>query len=237
MTQIYNTEYAQKEFIEHGERWILTQLKGKIETIFDVGCNIGEWTRMARELHSEAKIHMFEIIPDTFDQMMCNIVLDNYMFPNSFGLSDQAGKVQMKYKPEYSAVSTQLMNLRLDNSIIRSGLVLTGDDYCESRRIESIDYLKIDVEGAEKNVLKGFERMLSEQRVNVIQFEYGYAAILSKFLLIDAYQWLEPFGFKLGKLTNGKVMFHDYALFHEDFQGPDYVAVHKSRKDLIDLLG
>lgn len=236
MEPIYNTEYAQKEFAEHGELWILAMLKNKLETIFDVGCNIGEWTRMCRDLHPESKIHMFEIIPETFDQMMANIVLDNYMHPNPFGLSDQNGKLTMKYKPEYSAVSTHLMNLRLDNSEIRTGLTIVGDDYCESRRIEKIDYLKIDVEGAEKKVLNGFNRMLSERRIDIIQFEYGYAAILSKFLLVDAYEYLEPFGFKLGKLTNGRVEFHPYTLLHETFQGPDYVAVHESRQDFIQLL-
>ena len=59
----------------------------------------------------------------------------------------------MKYKPEYSAVSTQLMNLRLDNSEIRAGLTIVGDDYCDSRQIDRIDYLKIDVEGAEYDIL------------------------------------------------------------------------------------
>jgi FkbM family methyltransferase len=236
MEPVYNSEYAQQEFAEHGELWILGMLKNKLETIFDVGCNIGEWTRLARQLHPESKIHMFEIIPETFDQMVVNITLDNYIHPNPFGLSDQSGKMLMKYKPEYSAVSTHLMNLRLDGSEIRTGLVMVGDDYCESRKIEKINYLKIDVEGAEKYVLSGFNRMLQEQRIDIIQFEYGYAAILSKFLLIDAYEYLEPFGFKLGRLTNGRVKFHPYTLLDEDFQGPDYIAVHESKQDLIQLL-
>jgi hypothetical protein len=38
----------------------------------------------------------------------------------------------------------------------------------------------------------------------------------------------------LGKITPEGVKFKDYILFDEDFQGPDYLAVHKSRQDIID---
>jgi hypothetical protein len=58
--------------------------------------------------------------------------------------------------------------------------------------------------------------------------------VLSIHLLIDFYQLLTPHNFVLGKITPEGVKFKDYILFDEDFQGPDYLAVHKSRQDIID---
>lgn len=232
---MYNTEYAQQEFINHGEAWLQQRFKNKFNTIFDVGSNIGEWSRMARIYQPNAEIHQFEIISDTYRQMLSNITIDDKMFPNGFGLSDYNGTLSMKYKPEYSAVSTSVLDLRLDNSELRTGLVMKGDDYVESRNIKSIDFLKIDTEGAEEKVFKGFEETLKAGKVKIIQFEYNLVCVLTKWLLIDSYKYLTPLGFTLGKLKNGSIEFKEYSLPDEDFIGPDYIAVHDSVKHLFNL--
>lgn len=231
---IYNEEYARKEFAIHGEDWILSKLSNQLPVIFDVGSNIGEWTKLAREFNPDSEIHTFEVVPETYRDFLRNVKLDSKIIPNGFGLSNECGVMNMKWRKDYSAVSTHLAELAVENFEWRSGIVYTGDQYVNSRRIDYIDYLKIDTEGAEGKVLEGFKQTLNEGRVGIIQFEYGYAAILSRFLLIDAYKLLTPLGYVIGKLTPGKVEFTNYALYHEDFQGPDYVAVHKSRIDLFD---
>lgn len=224
---MYNTEYAQKEFELHGETWLQQRMAGQFKTIFDVGSNIGEWTRMARSHHPDADIHTFEIMPDTFRKMLNNIPLDPNIFPNSFGLSNVAGSVDLKYTPDYDAVTTSVLNLRLDGHIMRKGLTHTGDDYVASRDIKQIDYLKIDTEGAEEKVFKGFDETFKSGKIKMLQFEYGNVCILTKWLLMDSYVFLNPRGFKLGKLCNGQIEFHEYTLIHENFIGPDYVAVHE----------
>lgn len=228
----YTREYAQGEFLLHGETQLQAQLAGKLNTIFDVGCNIGEWTRMARQHHPQAEIHMFEVVPEIYREMLTNVELDDLMIPNSFGLSDACGPLPIKYVPGDSSLSTYLSKLRLDGSEWRNCLTFTGDQYVESRRIEYIDYLKLDVEGAEGKVFAGFDQTLRAGKVGIIQFEYGYAAVLSRFLLVDAYELLAPLGYHLGKLTPNGVEFHEYTLLHETFQGPDYVAVHHNKMHL-----
>ena len=226
----YTRERALEEFETHGERWLQERFSGKFNTIFDVGSNIGEWSRMTRKYQPQADIHMFEVMGETYRQLLKNIDIDDKMFPNSFGLSNCNGTIDMKYKPSYSAVSTPVMDLRLDNSEIRKGLVVKGDDYIESRNVENIDFLKIDTEGAEENVFKGFEKSLSQGKIKVIQFEYGYICVLTKWMLIDSYKYLTPFGYHLGRLKNGSIEFKDYNLMDEDFNGPEYIAVHESVK-------
>ncbi|MBK8024283.1 MAG: FkbM family methyltransferase [Chloroflexi bacterium] len=49
----------------------------------------------------------------------------------------------------------------------------TLDDYCARNAVESIDYLKIDVEGYEMEVMLGAESLLSSGQIGLIHFEYG----------------------------------------------------------------
>ena len=232
---IYDSNYALKEFTEHGEVWLQEKFAGKFKTIFDVGSNIGEWSRMARNYHPEAHIHQFELVPDTYRKMLSNLPIDDKMFPNSFGLSDKTEKIMYKYKPSYDALSTSVLDLRLDDSEIRTGLVYTGDDYIESRQIDQVDFLKIDTEGNEGKVFKGFEKSMKEGKIKIIQFEYSFICVLTKWMLIDSYKFLTPLGYKLGKLKNGSIEFHEYSLTDENFIGPDYIAVHESAWNMFGL--
>lgn len=231
----YDRNYAMQEFLLHGEYQLLDKLSN-VQTIFDVGCNIGEWSRMARALHPDANIHMFEVVPQTFKKMLSNKVLDNNMQPNNFGLSSTMGTIPMKIRADNDRVSTSVLSLRHDNSFIADGLVVPGDTYCRVQNIQYIDYLKIDTEGHEHSVLEGFTDMLKQEKIACIQFEYGYISILTKKLLIDFYQLLTPYDFVLGKITPDGVKFKEYHLLDEDFKGPDYFAVHKSRQDIIDAV-
>lgn len=228
MNHEYSREYALSEFEEHGETWIQKRFAGRFKTIFDVGANMGEWTRMTRSFHPDAEIHMFEIVPETYHKMLNNIEIDSKMIPNSFGLLDKSGPVPMKHKTTYDSLSTIVTDLRLDDSIPITGLAFTGDEYVESRRIETIDYLKIDTEGAEGKVFKGFENTLKQGKVKMIQFEYSFVCVLTKWMLIDSYKFLEPLGFKLGRLHKDYIEFHEYTLLDENFKGPEYIAVHES---------
>jgi hypothetical protein len=114
--------------------------------------------------------------------------------------------------------------------------VQTGDDYVSAEGLSRIDFLKIDVEGAEHLVLEGFEKTFSREAIDLVQFEYGKVSILTHFLLLDYYRLFESKGFVVGKLFPDGVDFRPYSLDHEDFIGPNFVACRKARTDLIDAL-
>lgn len=231
----YDKEYALKEFIEHGEFWVQKKLKGKLKTIFDVGSNIGEWALMTASFQPQAEIHTFEISADTYKQMLTNTnngFLDVKIIPNGFGLSNINGVVQIKYVPDNPQLSTQFKNLALENSEIVDCLVIKGDDYVSSRRIDFIDYLKIDTEGAEGLVLEGFQNTLKQGKVGIIQFEYSYHWVLARYLLMDVYELLVPLGYNIGRLTPEGIEFQQYTLLSEKFDGSDYIAIHNSKMEL-----
>lgn len=244
LAHYYNTETAQKEFMQTGENWLLSTLSTVpgINTIFDVGCNRGEWTRLARGFFPNAKIHSFEIIPEVYQNFLNNNVLDKNVIPNGFGLSKEIGSLQMKYCPADDTLNTHLGMLS-PGSINgmpfhwRECLTVTGDSYMKFHNLPRIDILKIDVEGAEHMVMQGFKENMSNGNVGLIQFEYGTANIVARWLLVDTNEFLSPLGYVFGKLRHGGVDFRPYDLNQENFLGPNIVAVHRSRTDILSALG
>lgn len=233
---VYDTEYAYWEFSRHGEMQLQQRLKENnivLNTIFDVGMNIGEWKRMVRQYQSNAYIHCFEPMPSVYKKMLTNEVLDDRMMPNPFGLSSRTGLLDVVYDEGNDRLTSAVLDLPRDNPVIKPIMVMDGDSYCAMHGVEHIDYLKIDTEGHELQVLKGLQDMVQSLSIDVIQFEYGYANILTKDMLIDFYRMLNPLGYMMGRLTPEGVHYKDYAWTDENFIGPDFVAVKYDRPDII----
>lgn len=173
-------------------------------------------------------------MPQVYDNLKNNA--PNKAVLNPFGLSDKTEWLQYLYSADNDRLTTPCLELARENPEIVNLLMVDGESYCRTRNIESIDLLKIDTEGHEFKVVKGFENMIAEGRVGIIQFEYGYANVLTKDLLIDFYRMLIPLGYTLGLQTPKGVYFKDYILTDENFQGPNYVAVSPLKPEYVALL-
>jgi len=229
----YDTEFAMNEFRIHGQEWLLKRLSSELDlkVVFDVGSNIGEWSRMVRQIYPNGEIHSFEMVPEAYSKLLSNEFTHTNFYPNLFALGDKTGVIPYMYKPNWSVLSSTLTNLDTENgegsNEKRNAICLRGDDYVISRNIDHIDFLKIDTEGAEGRVMKGFENTFRQGKVRIIEFEYSFGNILDNWLLKDSYEFLEPYGFKIGKLLQDHIEFSDYGLIMEDFKGPDMIAVHE----------
>ncbi len=62
---------------------------------------------------------------------------------------------------------------------------MRGDEFLAREGIGRVDFLKLDVEGAEHLVLQGLNEYLQKGRIRLVQFEYGLVNILTHFLLRD----------------------------------------------------
>ena len=98
-----------------------------------------------------------------------------------------------------------------------------------------MDFLKLDVEGAEHLVLQGLDESLQNGRIRFVQFEYGRVNILTHFLLRDFYQLFRGYGYAVGKIYPDYVEFRDYDLRDEDFLGPNYLACRVEDEALVHL--
>jgi FkbM family methyltransferase len=221
----------------NGERALLHALQPfRPRTVFDVGANLGEWALAAAQILPSASVHAFEIVPETARRLADATRGHARIQVNAIGLADEPGRVVADTYPDEPWLASIVQGadaINAGRSTKISCEVTTGDAFCAARGIAHVDLLKLDVEGAEGDVLAGFAKMLDRQQIDAIQFEYGMANIYSRFLLIDAYGLLTRAGFVIGKLYPDGVRFKPYHPADEDLRGPNHVAVASRRADLV----
>ncbi len=230
------------QFKENGEHFVLKTLQQitTLKTIFDVGANVGDWTHIASTLFPESKVFTFEISTQVFEQLSRNTLnLPNVSIHN-VGLSDWQGESYVNFVSGNNALSSCLDSFSEEfhkfETKKEKSWVTTGDLFCSTHSIKSIDYLKIDVEGLESNVIKGFEKLLEKGAIRIIQFEYGYTSLNSRYFLKDFYELLNKYNMSIGKIYPTEVEFGEYNYFKEDFIGPNYLAVRNSENKIIEAL-
>lgn len=150
---------------------------------FDVGANIGEISLLfSRFVGANGQVHSFECTPDTFNrlQQIISTARRKNITLNKVCLSDKEGAVLFHVYDEEHAAWNTMADRPLENYGINVKPVHTEelaattiDSYCESMSIPRIDLLKIDVEGAEYQVIKGASRMMKEKRIGCLVFEFG----------------------------------------------------------------
>lgn len=151
--------------------------------VFDVGANTGELTLLfSRFVGPTGQVHAFEASPETFTRLKSIVDLagNKNIQLNSCAVADRVGTVQLHiYDRQHAGWTTladrPLANYGIDLMPVKTEEVeaTTVDAYCERNGINQIDLLKIDVEGAEYQVLLGAEKILREQRVKCCVFEFG----------------------------------------------------------------
>jgi FkbM family methyltransferase len=200
--------------------------------LFDVGAHTGEWTALALSCVPGAEVHAFEVVPDLAARSAERFADLQAVTINAVGLGDRTADVEVRFFPGTPALSSLHDLPHEAPSEIRVGRTIAGDVYCEAHAIDRIDLLKIDVEGHELSVLRGFDRLLSAGVVRAVQFEYGWASIYTKSLLNDLYGYFAERGYVVGKIFPRTVRFRPYGVLDEDFLGPNYLAVREGDNDL-----
>ena len=211
----------------NGEAWLLRRLAAvnTLGQVFDVGANRGDWAALVLEANPAAHLHCFEICPPTYQRLAARFAGNPRVTAHPFGLSDTAGEIVINHCLDTDVLTSMFEVVCSKNNQATAAQVRRGADFLGERGITRIDLLKIDVEGAEHLVLRGFEGCISPTRVPVVQFEYGTVNILTRYLLKDFYAYFEERGYRVGKLFPRRVRFRPYRLEDEDFLGPNYVAV------------
>jgi FkbM family methyltransferase len=230
-------ENRNHDIYSNGEVNVLNKIaKTNPSVIIDGGANVGDYSIIVNQIMPDCKIYAFEPVEATFQQFLSNIKDLQNIVPIKKGLFKENCELEINLfdSNEHSSLySIDGITNKFGSQTI--GLV-RGDDFIKENNIVSIDFLKLDVEGAEYDALLGFENAFKEGIIKLVQFEYGFINISTKILLIDYYTFFEAHGYILGKVFPKNVEFRNYNVKHEDFIGPNFIAVKKTETELIDIL-
>jgi FkbM family methyltransferase len=163
------------------QRFYLEYLRGGM-TVLDVGAHVGQLTLMFSQLVDHGTVHTFEAGQDAFSRLTnaCQTAGVRNVVLNHLALAEREGQIRLNvYDDDHLAWSSQAFRPLEDYGInvrpvsVEEPNASTVDLYCEKNSIAKIDLLKIDVEGAELQVLMGARHMLETQRIACVVFEFG----------------------------------------------------------------
>jgi FkbM family methyltransferase len=227
------------DFASNGERFVLQRLRAaNFRMAIDGGAHLGDWFCEALDLWPSCYAHAFEVAPPIYDQLKVRILSyahKDRVSLHELGLSDEAGVQTMYYFPDCPQLTCDIPRHGSYKSVPFQANLITLDRFCNEHQIDTVDFLKIDVEGAEHRVLKGFHQHLASGKVSCIQLEYGAFSIQTRFLLKDYYDLLSD-QYWIGKIFPNYVGFGDYDWTTEDFRFSNYLCVSKRRPELRDLV-
>jgi FkbM family methyltransferase len=169
---------------EKKEQMLVRSLVKPGMVVFDVGANIGKYTKLFSLLVGDSgKVFAFEPDPDSAQRvykLVADDALANVRVLNQ-AVSEASGKVTLNRFPEEYCSWNSLGHPQMEDPRNPSQLVpivssveveaVTLDGFCQSHGIAQIDYVKLDVEGAEFRALQGAQGLLKKQAIRFLQFE------------------------------------------------------------------
>lgn len=141
---------------------------------FDIGSNAGSFVKVLNYCNINNNIHCFEphpVLHQTTKQVYPYVNMNNYCLGNIDGNIDiyipqwSVGLSSVINRPVFSQLGQQINKLNVKCQKL--------DTYCNEHNITNINFVKIDVEGAEKFIFEGAKELLKNKQIKCGIFEVG----------------------------------------------------------------
>lgn len=154
------TEYCRLNNFKD-EKYVIREILKEIKdggVFYDIGANIGTHSAFIGNI-PETKVYGFEPFPANFKSLEKNFEYNN-INGNVFqvALMNKTSQMSLTTESGESGEGTNHISEKGDINVE----AFRGDNFIEKEDLEKPDIMKIDVEGAEFEVLKGFENTLKD---------------------------------------------------------------------------
>lgn len=167
---------------------------------FDIGANIGAISfALAKEVQPDGKVFSFEPGPFIYQRLINNLQLNNeykeIITPINIGLSDNEGCLSWN-EDTGNRGNAGCIDIKKDGSIKIK--VTTLDNFMTEKKIQKVDFIKIDVEGMELEVIMGGLETLKKIKP-IIYFEtrIEFEEIRNQKVLLEIENALTKLGYNL----------------------------------------
>lgn len=181
------------------------------DVIIDVGAHIGYYTLIFANLVSQnGRVFAFEPSPDNFKLLKKNVALNNYQNVTlvNTAVGNKSGHISL-----YLSKTSQADHKTYDDGNLRKSLQVqstTLDDYFSKFKGE-INFVKIDVQGAEAAVIDGMRKIIKANRRIKILTEYWPFGMAKTGVKPDQYlKLLAELGFRLIDINEYTNQIHTY---------------------------
>lgn len=165
--------FAYRQVYEQHELDYLTSHLNKGDVCIDVGANQGIYTLlMAQVVGNNGHVIAFEPAEHQYKHLAENLALNNRqnVIPVKAALGSCVGTATLYHDKNDGGGALQVPGNPTGSC--ERVTVTTLDGYCDRQGIESIDFIKVDVEGAELEFLRGAQQSIFKSRP-IILMEIG----------------------------------------------------------------
>lgn len=224
-------ESGESVFIGRFARWAATQPAPTI-TCVDVGANEGGYAELLLDaVGPRGEVHCFEPASETVASLRRRLALRDGATVHGAAVGATAGTVVLHTVPGHS----QLASLHgfADRDVVEERVpVVTMDDWALQQGVTHVHLMKVDVEGAEADVLQGATALLGAGAIDIVQFEFGARNLRAGGSLRDLYDLLP--GYRIHRLVVDGL--HPLGAYRETLEIPisatNFVAVRDGVGDL-----
>jgi FkbM family methyltransferase len=179
--------------------------------IFDVGAHYGNVTAMLLRIWPTARIHCFEPEPEGLAELRLRFEHDDRVTIVPLALGSRQGKSKFYVCGQGTEMSSLLprgewMGRRYYRHETREVIEVeidTLDHYMEMSGIDTVHLVKMDVQGGEKNVLRGSSAVLAGHCFWAIYSEILFTALYNKAALFwELCRQLDKYGYTVFDVYN-----------------------------------
>lgn len=189
-----------RRYRRHAEREVVSDLAHLLRdlppptTVVDVGANVGLVTTALLRRFPGATVHAFEPTPETAAVLRTRLGGDPRVVINEVALAATAGTASFRVDQHTHGGGSNSLLAHTENFATRASTdryrsvevaTTTLDAYVAERGIERVDLVKLDVEGAELQVLEGAAGLLARSAIDVIASEVRFVPDYEGQPLID----------------------------------------------------
>ena len=219
-----------------GEEWLVEHfLKRELKedsVVFDVGANKGNYMKMFLDRISCIQYYAFEPNFSAFEmlQKKSKLCAAKSVTHVNAAVSSSSGQVSFYQLDEVKACEKNTLHEEVLKGCSYSKTEVasvTLDEFTKRNEIKTIDFLKVDTEGHELQVLKGAKKLINSGNIKMIQFEFNEMNLSSRSTMRDFRKELT--GYTFFRLSPyGLILLPDLALYQEVYAFQNVFCMKKS---------
>ncbi len=201
------------------------------DVVFDIGAHRGLWSETVMKHHDKAEPHVFEASKRSFSKVYERLA--GRASVCHFAMSSRARDVTLHTYHGDDKVNSLYRRESVEKLILSHGFVseivpaTTVDEYWKGQR-RQINFLKIDVEGVEYDVLLGANQMLKEGKIDYLQFKYGGAFRDANITLQNVWSFLRRSGYRVFSVKGRDFSeMKRFSKSNENYKNSIFIAIHE----------
>jgi FkbM family methyltransferase len=197
--------------------------------VLDIGGNYGWYSLNIAKRFPNTTIHAFEPITYTYNIFEENIKLNNFSNINVYniGIGKENSVLEFNYNPDRSG-ATSLSNLLERENVekIRCDVRIL-DEFVAEKNINRIDFIKIDIEGAELFALQGAKKVLQQFQPKLFVEMLRKWSAKFNYHPNDIISYMAELGYQCFEINNERLLKFD--TMTDDTKSTNFFFLHKKK--------